>query len=676
MSDQDMHQNVFQDTVKHLYLSLKGISSYPSDHPASIKPIQKTYQLIRDLLETQNMFTTSVVNGILVVEDTPIRNTYEFSSKFIKDLIKRNVSSFTFSKGLSQAELKTFLTIMTEQPEHLMERGGIASVLEKEGISTIKVNEIKYEPVSRSGYGHETVEILDVLRGDADPENGSREEFCQILEHHPERIADVLKFAPGNMQSPEYIYDTENQTETGVTETPEQIYGLEDQTKTRCAALGRLAHYVLEIISSFEEFKDKLLPILSALDKEMLAHMNGDPANPDMGKEEIVDSLIQDEFYNAVSEKYVKDAIQDGTHDTEVLERFLPSNSERRKVLPIIKKKFAEYGKQDEFYKIDFDFFDEPWVDLADEIEIKEITGAKSQSNISYAKDNDETKKRIIDLLSKGKSNEAKSIIDQFSRKLDDKSSDIRKSVAESFNGIISALDEFDQQKENFQELSNVFLNHLRKEDHVDTYLSLTENFQKVCESQDKKGSYFVDETLGYRLYTDDHIGKPELQDVLKTKKTNGKSMQYTIAALNYASEHVLTHYLEDQYKGIPVINISDLPGIPEHIISVIPLKYVKRYLSLPFKMDDQRLFTAMQNPSNVNTIHDLEFISGYTIIPFAAAEYYLVNAIEKFYGTTIYGAEFDQTIQEINRKDAELEYVEEAPEEPPPPARGAARKR
>jgi type IV pilus assembly protein PilB len=138
------------------------------------------------------------------------------------------------------------------------------------------------------------------------------------------------------------------------------------------------------------------------------------------------------------------------------------------------------------------------------------------------------------------------------------------------------------------------------------------------------------------------------------------------VASLNYLGEKEVLHYLSEQFRGYSMLYLTELKNIPTNILETIPVKYAKRYYSLPFKLDDQKLYTALDNPRDMNKISDLEFITGYTIVPFGAAEYFLVNAIEKFYDIgNGQGSFVEQAIEEIRQEDEDLEFIEEKEEHP-----------
>ena len=705
-------KDLFQDAVKELYHSLKGIGSYPANHPASIEPIKKTYQMIKKLLKTHDQLTTSVVDDTLLVEDIPINSKYGFSSKLVKDLTNRKIASFSFSRELTQSDLKDFLVMISKQPDHMTEGSGIGNALKKKGISSIKVNEIKYVQLSDDLVKKQNLEMMDfpvVNETDLDKEQYP---FLDQLESNAASASGLLD---ENANLGLYPYDSALQNTEEISRTVNQL---------------------IDKSSDFNEFRNVMESILSKLDKKNLVQMSEYEDKLKGKKAEMVERLINEFFYSTVAENYVLNSIQIGKYNKDYLRKFLPTEEQRKKATPYIEKKLKEYGRPDDILteeqlmksklyvkrkleaydrgdgipagqtgknenpyiqrkpeKYDGPEFDsmmyphqtnEPFIDGptdltlegSEEISIEEFEDKSNEIEDTSDPETDylcrhseEIREKITGLLSSGKIAEAKSILDHYSQRLDDKSWQIRKSVAEGFHSILSGLDEFDQLKEDFRHLSNTYLNklteRLKQEDHIDSYLAITDTYQAVCTKQQKEERYFVDETLGHRLYSEEKISKTQLQQVLTTRKSNKKSLQYNVAALNYADENTLLHFLADQFKGFSMLNVSELKELPNNILETIPVKYAKRYYSLPFKLDDQRLFTALEDPRDMDKISDLEFISGYSIVPFVAAEFHLMNAIERFYNLEVSSnVVVEQVIEEIRQEDEGLEYIEEKDEE------------
>jgi type IV pilus assembly protein PilB len=246
--------------------------------------------------------------------------------------------------------------------------------------------------------------------------------------------------------------------------------------------------------------------------------------------------------------------------------------------------------------------------------------------------DENQANEYIKDLLSRGHSNEIETFIEDVSSKMDNKSIAVRKKVAESLEHITSTLDEFHALKENFQKTSDTLTKWLNKEHDVDTYLAVTNSLRNICSSLSKLDRYLINETIGGRLHESNKISKAKLQMALKAKNKNGNSLQYNIGALNLVDESILTHCLAQKYKNCQTVNLSSIKKISENTLNAITEKYAGRYQLLPFKSEQGKLHTATMDPNNWQILNEVQFISGYSVIPYLAAEYYLLNSIEKFY--------------------------------------------
>ena len=94
----------------------------------------------------------------------------------------------------------------------------------------------------------------------------------------------------------------------------------------------------------------------------------------------------------------------------------------------------------------------------------------------------------------------------------------------------------------------------------------------------------------------------------------------------------MLAKMLADQYSGCRTVTFSDMDVIPDFVLRTIPKKYISRYLVLPFKLDAGGLLTATMKPTDRNTMDDLRFITGYSVIPHLATEYHMLQAILNYY--------------------------------------------
>ncbi|MFB3059832.1 MAG: hypothetical protein ACE10C_00495, partial [Candidatus Binatia bacterium] len=177
MSQLDNREEQFSDTVKQVHAALKNATAYPENHPVADEVIRKSYETLIGLLNKQPLFTTCVVGNKLMVDDLLIDSGGSFSSGFAKTLSQRDVDSITFYRGLSHKEFVIFLQSLMQRPKLLRKKGGLASLLSQNGVSKIKINNVKYGQIK------EGLVLGDSTAFDVNPEP-------QISEEKPPSVSD------------------------------------------------------------------------------------------------------------------------------------------------------------------------------------------------------------------------------------------------------------------------------------------------------------------------------------------------------------------------------------------------------------------------------------------------------------------------------------------------------
>ena len=356
---------------------------------------------------------------------------------------------------------------------------------------------------------------------------------------------------------------------------------------------------------------------------------------------------------NEIKYKKVSKDFKEGEH-SHIINAF---DFDNENLLTQTDSSLSELGKHDNKNHVDEPIYGES------QIEERQVNDLQKKEQLPD--DEKKVKEYINDLLSGGKSDEMETYIENVSSKMDDKSITLRKKVAESLQDITSVLDEFNAIKENFQKTAATLVNWLKKENHVDTYLAVTKSLHNICSSLKQLDRYLINETIGGRLFEFNKISKADLQKALNAKKKNGHSLQYNLGALNLVEEDILTHFLAQQYKNCKVVNLSSIKNIAENVLNTISEKNIRRYQVLPFKSESGKLYTATMNPNNWQILREVQFISGYSVMPYLAAEYYLLNSIEKFYGINVNKSINHQATSSMQDSDwnSGLELVEEKQE-------------
>jgi type IV pilus assembly protein PilB len=643
MSLRDRSDELFVDALQQVQTAIRHTAAYPEDHPICNQILSKSYETLANLLNKQDTFTVGVFGEKLMVDDVPIEDKRTPFTSFARELGQKDIDSITFCRGLSQEDFNTFINVMIKRPHVLINEGSVASILQHHRVSNIRLNEVKYGQILEESKKDENRYLLDYLSGENGNLGNSGCNLVQIIENDPQRISDLIMQAT---ETQDVAVDPYNQA---------------GRAQVAVESMNRLStELVAQQGVTCDQFKGNMASILSTCDDEMLAQMSQAMDIAEGEKGEIIDGLVDELFYEAVADTCVTEYIETGKLDLKLIERLVPSLDERKKLQTYLQRKLKGLETPEGVKNISELLYKRP------EIQEEEISD-QSQDERKETKDLDERKEikdEITRLLSEGKNDEVNTIIRDLSKRFDDTSWKIRKKVAESLLEVTNVLDEFDKLKENFRDMSTALVKRLKHENHSDTYLIASENLQKLCSSQNRSASYFRNETLGGRLFEANELSKDQLQKVLSARKRNGKSLQYNMGALDVVDEAVLTHYLAQQYRNCQTVKLSEVSDIPDNVLKVVPVRIVKRHLVLPYRLDSGYLHTATMNPNDLDVFKDIRFISGYSVVPHLAAEYYLLKAIEKFYQVGILQPEVDQGMESMQQEDS-IEFYEEKEDVP-----------
>lgn len=170
------------DTINQVQLAIKSTGVYPADHPVTTEILHNSYEALVNLLNSKSVLTLSADGGKLLVDDIPIESPNNLSANFALDLDQRAIDSISFYRGLSRRDYLIFIKAMIQKPQSQSKNGDVASILRNNGISTIRLNRIKYKKVSgdvkegvhdhtvNTGDTHESYHTTIINDFDLDPE--------------------------------------------------------------------------------------------------------------------------------------------------------------------------------------------------------------------------------------------------------------------------------------------------------------------------------------------------------------------------------------------------------------------------------------------------------------------------------------------------------------------------
>src|ERR1700759_1298971 len=135
---------------------------------------------------------------------------------------------------------------------------------------------------------------------------------------------------------------------------------------------------------------------------------------------------------------------------------------------------------------------------------------------------------------------------------------------------------------------------------------------------------------LGELLVREKLISLTQLRHAQDEQQKSGNNLGYTLAKLGYVSDDEITNFLSPQYR-VPTIKLEGYKGEAD-LLKLVPKEPCERHRVLPVSRTGNSLIVAMADPTNLNAIDDLKFLTGYHIEPVIASETAILAAIEKYY--------------------------------------------
>jgi type IV pilus assembly protein PilB len=156
---------------------------------------------------------------------------------------------------------------------------------------------------------------------------------------------------------------------------------------------------------------------------------------------------------------------------------------------------------------------------------------------------------------------------------------------------------------------------------------------------------------LGELLVREKLISLTQLRHAQDEQQKSGNNLGYTLAKLGYVSDDAITSFLSQQYR-VPTINLDEYE-VDAEVLKLVPKEPCERHKVLPVSRTGNALIVAMADPTNLNAIDDLKFLTGYNIEPVIASESSIHAAIEKYYNV---GPSYDEVMAGFD--EAEIEFT------------------
>lgn len=149
-------------------------------------------------------------------------------------------------------------------------------------------------------------------------------------------------------------------------------------------------------------------------------------------------------------------------------------------------------------------------------------------------------------------------------------------------------------------------------------------------------------------------LREEQVDSALDYHQKNEIPLASALTALRFISEEELAQVLSRKL-GFPCIDLDQFEIYPD-VLALIPCKTALKYRMIPFYRRGPNLTVAMVDPTDLETVEEMRFLTGLTIQPVIAKESSIVKAINRYYSS--YQVKALQEIEIIDKDNGDIEDI------------------
>jgi type IV pilus assembly protein PilB len=157
---------------------------------------------------------------------------------------------------------------------------------------------------------------------------------------------------------------------------------------------------------------------------------------------------------------------------------------------------------------------------------------------------------------------------------------------------------------------------------------------------------------LGELLVREKLISLQQLRQAQEEQKKSGHNLGYALAKLGYVNDEEITNFLSNQYR-LPAVNLDEYE-IDSDVIKIVSREVCQKHGIVPVSRSGSSLIVAMSDPTNLNAIDDIKFLSGYNVEPVVSSEAAIEAAIERYYNA---GPSYEEVLEDFDLDEDEIDF-------------------
>jgi MshEN domain len=139
---------------------------------------------------------------------------------------------------------------------------------------------------------------------------------------------------------------------------------------------------------------------------------------------------------------------------------------------------------------------------------------------------------------------------------------------------------------------------------------------------------------LGQLLIGHQLITQKQLDEALKSQAIFGGRLGSHLVEAGLLDEGTLAKLLGQRHR-VPFAHSVHLNSLPKTLLQAVPRSMAEKYLVLPLKQENKRLYLAMPDPGDLAAIEEIGFRTGLVIRPVVVPESVIAKSLKQHYGIT-----------------------------------------
>jgi hypothetical protein len=163
---------------------------------------------------------------------------------------------------------------------------------------------------------------------------------------------------------------------------------------------------------------------------------------------------------------------------------------------------------------------------------------------------------------------------------------------------------------------------------NIGSFSNAKELFKEIAELETQSVMRLGEVFIGFNMITSDQLEMA----LLRQKEFRKKRLGEILIEMGLIDESQLKIGLARKF-GIPYVDLTSFIFEPE-AIKMLSAKIVRKFLTMPLCIQERKLVLALEDPMNVQTIREIEFLTQCKVFPIMGLHEEIVDAINKYYET------------------------------------------